>query len=71
MSIRYQSLDGCSVPDPDRIGNVLEAGSQINFASSAAVSSPARDWIAAPYTGSNARIGGRLPVNFSTSTVVS
>ena len=23
------------------------------------------------YTGSNARIGGRLPVNFSTSTVVS
>lgn len=32
---------------------------------------PERNWIAAPYTGSNARIGGRLPVNFSTSTVVS
>lgn len=33
-----------------------------------------RTWIAgaaAPYAGSNARIGGRLPVNFSTSTVVS
>nr|NUR38366.1 hypothetical protein [Sphingomonas sp.] len=44
MSIRYQSLDGVSVPDPDRIGNLLEAGGQINFASSAiaASSDPAK-----------------------------
>lgn len=33
---------------------------------------PEGNWVAgAPYAGSNARIGGRLPVNFSTSTVVS
>jgi AraC family transcriptional regulator len=34
--------------------------------------SPESNWVAgAPYAGSNARIGGRLPVNFSTSIVVS
>jgi len=33
---------------------------------------PETNWVAAArYTGSNARIGGRLPVNFSTSTAVS